>query len=251
MVKPQVGSRSMNKVLIIKTGSTFPFLISKRGDFEHWILSGMQIEPESALIVDVYSGSPLPGFDEISGVVISGSHAMITEHLDWSERTVGWLVEAVEKQIPILGICYGHQLLAYALGGKVGDNPNGCEFGTVEVNLNENARGDKLFGGFSSPLLAQVSHTQSVLRLPDNAMLLASSNVDKNQAFVVGNSAWGVQFHPEFDAEIVIEYINQHREVLLRENKNPDRIIERSFNTHHGSEMLKRFVEILPEKISW
>jgi len=240
----------MNKILLIKAGSTFPFLVSKRGDFEHWILSGMQIEPESALIVDVYSGSPLPRFDEISGVIISGSHAMVTEHDDWSERTVEWLVEAVKKQIPILCICYGHQLLAYALGGEVGDNPNGCEFGTVEVNLNENAQGGKFFGGFSTPLLAHVSHTQSVLRLPDNAMLLASSDVDKNQAFVVGNSAWGVQFHPEFDAEIVIEYINQHREVLLRENKNPDRIIERSFNTHHGSELLKRFVEILHEKIS-
>jgi len=249
MFKLKVSLRFMDKVLIIKTGSTFPFLVSKRGDFEHWILSGMQIEPESALIVDVSNGYPLPGFDGISGVVISGSHAMVTEHPDWSQRTAEWLVEAALKQIPILGICYGHQLLAYALGGEVGDNPNGCEFGTVEVNLNENALGDKLFGGFSTPILAHVSHTQSVLRLPDKARLLASSDVDKNQAFVVGNSAWGVQFHPEFDAEIVIEYINQHSEVLLRENKNPDRIIESSFNTHHGSEMLKRFVEILNEKI--
>ena len=240
----------MNKILVIKAGSTFPFLVSKRGDFEHWILSGMQIEPESALIVDVYSGSPLPGFDGISGVIISGSHAMVTEHPDWSERTGEWLVEAALKQIPILGICYGHQLLAYALGGEVGDNPNGCEFGTVEVNLNENARGDKLLGGFSTPMLAHMSHTQSVLRLPDNTTLLASSDMDKNQAFVFENFAWGVQFHPEFDKEIVVEYINQHRQVLLRENKNPDRIIERAFNTHHGSKILKRFVEILHEKIS-
>jgi len=249
MVKLQVGPRPMDKVLIIKTGKTFPSLVSKRGDFEHWILSGMQIDSDSAIIVDVFSGSPLPGFDGISGVVISGSHAMITEHQDWSERTVEWLLGAVERQIPILGICYGHQLIAYALGGEVGDNPNGCEFGTVEVNLNENARGDKLFGGFSTPMRVHVSHTQSVLRLPDNAKLLASSDVDINQAFVVGNSAWGIQFHPEFDAEIVIEYINQHREILLREHNNPDRIIERCLDTPHGSEMLKRFVEILNEKI--
>jgi GMP synthase (glutamine-hydrolysing) len=240
----------MKKFLVIKTGSTFPFLVSKRGDFEHWILSGMQIEPESALIVDVYNGSPLPGFDGIFGVIISGSHAMVTEHHDWSERTVKWVAEAALKQIPILGICYGHQLLAYALGGEVGDNPNGCEFGTVEVSLNENAREDKLFGGFSTPIFVHVSHAQAVLRLPDNTTLLASSDVDKNQAFVFENFAWGVQFHPEFDSEIVIEYINQHREELLGEDKNPDRIIERSFDTHYGSEILKRFVEISYEKIS-
>lgn len=209
----------------------------------------MQVDSDSAIIVDVFSGSPLPGFDGISGVVISGSHAMITEHQDWNERTGEWLLGAIERQIPILGICYGHQLIAYALGGEVGDNPNGCEFGTVEVNLNENAQEDKLFGGFSTPMRVHVSHTQSVLRLPDNAKLLASSDVDINQAFIVGNSAWGVQFHPEFDAEIVIEYINQHREALLREHNNPDRIIERCLDTPHGSEMLKRFVEILNEKI--
>ena len=249
MVKLKVSLRFMNKILLIKTGSTFPFLVSKRGDFEHWILSGMQVEPENAIIVDVCNDFTLPGFDGISGVIISGSHAMVTEHPDWSERTVEWLVGAVEKQIPILGICYGHQLLAYALGGEVGDNPNGCEFGTVEIKLHENARGDKLFGGFSSSLRVHVSHAQSVLRLPDTATLLVSSDMDRNQAFVVGNSAWGVQFHPEFDAEIVIEYINQHRGALLRENKNPDRIIERCFNTPHGSEILKRFVEILHEKI--
>ncbi len=239
----------MDKILIIKTGSTFPFLASKRGDFEHWILSGMQVDPHGAIIVDVSNGATLPGFDGISGIVISGSHAMVTEHLDWSERTVKWLRGAIERQILILGICYGHQLLAYALGGVVGDNPNGCEFGTVEITLCEHAQKDRLFGDFSSPLGVQVSHTQSVLRLPDTATLLASSAMDSNQAFAVGDYAWGVQFHPEFDAEIIIEYINRNREILLCEHKNPDHIIERCFDTPYGSEILQRFVEILNKGI--
>ena len=238
----------MNKVLIIKTGSTFPFLASKRGDFEHWILSGMQIEPHNALIVDVSKGSTLPGFDGISGVVISGSHEMVTEHPDWSERTVLWLRETVTRKISVLGICYGHQLLAYAFGGEVGDNPNGSEFGTVEVSLNMSAQSDELFRNFHSPLRVHVSHAQSVLRLPHNATLLASSDMDANQAFVVGNSAWGVQFHPEFDVEIVIEYIKQNRRVLLREKEDPDRIIQRSYNTQHGLKILKRFAEIITKK---
>ena len=237
----------MDKILVIKTGSTFPYLISRRGDFEQWILSGIEIELKSALIADVSRGAPLTGFDEISGVIISGSHAMVTEHHDWSERTAKWLLEGAKKRIPTLGICYGHQLLAYALGGEVGYNPNGCEFGTVEVNLNENARGDKLLGGFSTPMLAHMSHTQSVLRLPENATLLASSEMDRNQAFVSDNFAWGVQFHPEFDEEIVVEYVNQHREALLRENRNPDRIIERASNAPYGPQILKRFVEIVRE----
>jgi GMP synthase (glutamine-hydrolysing) len=135
--------------------------------------------------------------------------------------------------------------LAYALGGKVGDNPNGHEFGTVEVNLHQGAQRDALLGGFSTPLKVHVSHFQSVLRLPDNATPLASSALDMHQAFVVGNSAWGVQFHPEFDAEIAIEYIHHHREALLEEQKDPDRLIEKCVDTPYGSKLLKRFVEII------
>ncbi|UCC87581.1 MAG: gamma-glutamyl-gamma-aminobutyrate hydrolase family protein, partial [Anaerolineales bacterium] len=107
----------MKKILIIKAGSSFPSLVSRRGDFEDWILSGMQISPDQAMIVDVCQAGPLPVYHAISGVVITGSHAMVTEHQAWSERTAAWLPGAIERGIPTLGICYGHQLLAYAMGG--------------------------------------------------------------------------------------------------------------------------------------
>ena len=73
---------------------------------------------------------------------------MVTQHLQWSERIAEWLPEAAERQIPTLGICYGHQLLAYALGGKAGNNPQGPEFGTVDVHLTKKAQNDllRLFG---------------------------------------------------------------------------------------------------------
>jgi GMP synthase (glutamine-hydrolysing) len=153
----------MRQILIIKTGSTLPSLLASKGDFEDWVLAGMGIGDDPVSIVDVRDGSPLPAYNETSSVVITGSHSMVSDHDDWSERTAAWLAGAVERQIPILGICYGHQLLAYALGGKVGDNPNGHEYGTVEVRLNEHARQDPLLGGLPNPLKLHVSHTQSVL----------------------------------------------------------------------------------------
>ena len=69
--------------------------------------------------------------------------------------------------------------------------------------------------------------------------------MDVNQAFIVGNSAWGVQFHPEFDAGITTEYINHHREALLEEKQNPDRLIEGCVDTPYGSEILRRFASLL------
>jgi GMP synthase (glutamine-hydrolysing) len=235
----------MRSIIIVKVGSTMPALQAAKGDFDDWILSGLVDSSGERRIVDVCNGGALPPYDGISGIVVTGSHAMVTEHHEWSERTARWLAGAVEKGIPILAICYGHQLLAYALGGEVGNNPNGREFGTIEVHLEESAREDALLGSFSSPIQVHVSHTQSVLRLPPEAKRLASSERDINHAFVVGACAWGVQFHPEFDAEVVREYILSHREALLAEGQNPTELAAKSADTPHGTEILKRFAAVV------
>ncbi|MEW5959767.1 MAG: glutamine amidotransferase [Chloroflexota bacterium] len=239
----------MRKVFIIKVGSTMPALRSKKGDFEDWILAGLKVGHEAQAVVDVRNGCVLPGYDEIAGIVITGSHAMVTEHQAWSERTAVWLAGGVGQGIPILGICYGHQLLAYALGGEVGNNPNGWEFGTVEVHLAEKARQDALLGGFSTPIKVQVSHTQSVLRLPGQAQQLAYSARDPNQTFVVGDCVWGVQFHPEFDAEVVRAYIHSYQEELSGQGQDPADLAATSVETSYGTEILRRFGAIVQARI--
>ncbi len=231
----------MKKLLIIKTGSTLPSLSDKKGDFEDWILSGMGIDKDKAIIADVCNGDTLPEYDQVSGVVITGSHAMVTEHLEWSERTAEWLKSAVNQSFPILGICYGHQLLAYALGGEAGDNPKGMEMGTVNVFLNEDAQNDRLLNGLDNPLKVHVSHQQTVLKLPKDTTRLAVSSGDDCQCFVVGNHIWGLQFHPEFDREITIAYINESRQELISAGKNPDALIESCKDTPYGTEILRRF----------
>jgi GMP synthase (glutamine-hydrolysing) len=235
----------MRSIIIVKVGSTMPSLRSAKGDFEDWILSGLGASNGEKQVVDVCNGGALPAYGGIAGVVVTGSHSMVTEYQEWSERTAMWLARAVEKGIPILGICYGHQLLAYALGGEIGNNPNGREFGTIEVHLEERAREDPLLGGLSTPIQVHVSHTQSVLRLPPEAKRLASSERDINQAFAAGGCAWGVQFHPEFDAEIVREYIHAHSEVLSLEGQNPDELVAKSVDTPHGTAILKRFAAVV------
>lgn len=231
----------MPKILIIKTGSTLPSLLDKHGDFEDWIVAGMAVDPIDALIVDVTGGTRLPKHDRITHAIVTGSHTMITESPDWGSYVEAWLREAVARRVPTLGICFGHQLLAQALGGEVGDNPNGREFGTVEVRLADAAATDNLLGGFTSPIRVHASHTQSVLRLPDQARLLARNDADANQAFGIGECAWGMQFHPEFDAEIVAGYISHHRDELVAEGKDPDRLIQSCTDTPHGAEILRRF----------
>jgi GMP synthase (glutamine-hydrolysing) len=238
-------SRRRGDLLILKMGSTLPSLKSRKGDFEDWIIAGLGLPREGVSVVDVSRGEPLPHLNRHAGIVITGSHAMVTERKDWSERAADWLRDAVSEDLPVLGICYGHQLLAHALGGEVGNNPKGEEFGTVDVALEESARDDKLLGGLPDRIRVHVGHAQSVLRLPERAVRLASTSWDVNHAFRFGATAWGVQFHPEFDVEIVRGYIEHYRARLSAGGQDPDRLLRDITEDVFGSLLLRRFAGLV------
>lgn len=142
-------------------------------------------------------------------------------------------------------VCYGHQLLAHALGGEVGNNPRGREFGTVEVSLEEATRDDPLLGGLPPRIRVHAGHTQSVLRLPAGAVRLASNPWDVNQAVRFRATAWGVQFHPEFDAEIVREYIGHYGVELSAEGQDPARLVMTATEENSGRLLLRKFAQLV------
>jgi GMP synthase (glutamine-hydrolysing) len=154
----------------------------------------------------------------------------------------------VEEELPVLGICYGHQLLAHALGGTIADNPLGHEFGTLDVTLNLSGLRDRLLGGLPNPVSVHLSHTQTVLALPAGCTPLAESAMDAHQAFRVGDRAWGVQFHPEFDAHVIRAYIQNDRARLLQEGQDPDHLLRTVRDTPHGDHILRRFLEIVDDE---
>jgi len=238
----------LKPLLIVKTGATLPEIAEQHGDFENWIESGLGYRSDEIDVVSVYEGEALPDAGVISGVVITGSSALVTEREAWSERCAGWLPNLVEREIPVLGICYGHQLLAHALGGRVERNPLGREIGTVEVRFDAGFRDDLLLGELPEKISVQVSHVESVVALPPAAAHRGASSGDPNQAFAYGSCAWGVQFHPEFDAEIVRGYVRARRAALLEEGLDPDAISSAARDTDHGTRVLRRFGEIVRDR---
>src|SRR5690606_15176642 len=124
-------------LIIFKVGDTFPDLAAEIGDFEQWIKTGLGQTDLPVTVVDPRKPDPLPVISDVAGAIITGSHSMVTDREAWSENLGVWLREAVTAQVPVLGICYGHQLLAHALGGEVAHHPVGLEIGTVSVTLNE------------------------------------------------------------------------------------------------------------------
>ncbi|MFC7459608.1 glutamine amidotransferase [Hydrogenophaga defluvii] len=194
-------------LLILKVGSTHPHIAAELQDFEHWIQAGLQDPALPVTVIDPREGQALPAQADIAGVVVTGSHSMVSDREPWSEAAAAWLRDAVAAEVPVLGICYGHQLLAHALGGEVGYHPQGIELGTVPVTLSAAAQSDPLFAGLPTQFDAQAAHRQSVRRLPDGATLLASNDFEPHHAFRFGSRAWGVQFHPEFGEAATHAYL--------------------------------------------
>lgn len=240
----------MTALLVIKTGDAIPSIAAKRRDFETWIAAGAGLSLADVVVVRVFQGEPLPEPERVPGVIVTGSSSTLTDRELWSENTARWLARAVALDKPVLGICYGHQLLAHALGGEVRHNPRGREIGTVDVKLNSHAKNDPLFGAFSQLLHLPVAHRQAVVRLPPHASVLGTSRRDPHHIVRYGSAAWGVQFHPEFDANIVRAYIDASRDDLMQEGLDPEAIWHSATDTADGTFVLRRFAEIVRKGIA-
>jgi GMP synthase (glutamine-hydrolysing) len=238
----------MKKLLILKLGDTLPDLAARRGDFEDWFIHGLELDTAQLEVFDPRSGADFPPFAQVAGILLTGSHTMVTEYPDWSERTASWVKRAVENNIPTLGVCFGHQLLAHAFGGQVDNNPRGTQEGTTCVELTPEGQADPLLGELSANFDAQVSHTQSVLALPEGAIRLAFDDWDANQAFRIGQNAWGVQFHPEMDADIASTYIHAESEGLKAEGQNPEQMLATVRETPVAAQALRQFAKLVFEK---
>jgi GMP synthase (glutamine-hydrolysing) len=236
----------MSRLLIVKTGTTFSTLRAIKGDFDDWVVKGFgRDRAVHADVAHVSAGEELPPPSDYDGVVVTGSHDMVTDRAEWSERAARWLVGAVRAEVPTLGICYGHQLLAHAFGGRVGDNPGGPEFGTVAVTPNAFGSLDPLLSGFQGPFKAHMCHQQSVLELPKGAVPLAASRREPCAAFVISRCAWGVQFHPEFDSRILKAYVLRYKDEMAALGLDVQEAFGSCMETGCGHEIFQRFLDVV------
>lgn len=135
---------------------------------------------------------PIQSFD---GIIISGSQSSVyDEDRPWIQTLSRWMEGAIADGLPILGVCWGHQLLAQVLGGTVRGGP--YELGYVEIDQETD---DPIWEGLPNPFTAFASHSDHVVALPTDATMLASNETGV-QAFRY-EQVYAVQFHPEYDRE--------------------------------------------------
>lgn len=234
----------MKTLYIMKVGTTFPAIKAQYGDFDQWTARALG-EGVTIGVVDVEHGAALPAIESCAGVVITGSHSMVTDNLPWSVQLEQWLRDALKAALPILGVCYGHQLLARAAGGDVANHPQGKEVGTVAIQRLPACDGDPLLGALPSSFLAHTTHLQSVLTLPVGAIRLASNRFEPNHAFRLGERAYGVQFHPEYSVDIMRAYIEAQQEPLESAGRDVAVLLDGVRDTPDAAQVMTRFVDLV------
>ncbi len=233
----------MGTILIIKTGSILDVVKQKYGDFEDLILNQIGIGKDSANVISVYKNEPPYLPRGTSSIIITGSKAMITDEEPWMKVTAAWLKKIYHNNIPVLGICFGHQLLAYAFGGNVGYHPNGPEYGQSLIKKVGDVSKDPLFGGLPEEFLGYVAHYQSILQLPDQAHVLAASDFEASHGVKFKNNIWGVQFHPEFNKEIANHYLEYQEEVLKSRGYRVEQLSQQIQEPEYGRQILQRLYQ--------
>jgi GMP synthase (glutamine-hydrolysing) len=228
----------MQPVGILVTGDPVPLARAARGSFTDMIRRALGDDFSGAVReLRAEAAEPLPDAAELSALVITGSAASVTERAPWMLRSERWLVELVGAGLPIFGLCFGHQLLARALGGQVTANARGREIGTVVVRR---TRDDELF--VDAELEANMTHVDSVAELPPGAHVVAATDLDPHAAIRFAERVWGVQFHPEFDAATLRAYIRQRAEILTGEGFEPEALEAAVGDAPRSRALLSRFI---------
>ena len=140
-------------------------------------------------------------FSKISGIILGGSsefgfsrrYPNLRQKI---KKTTPFIKKAIKENVPVLGICLGHQYLAFILGSEIIADKSQEEVGTFKVSLTRSGKTDPLFSKMPLEFFVQEGHKCSIKKLPKGAVLLAKGKKCKIQAFRFKN-AYGVQFHPE------------------------------------------------------
>jgi len=141
---------------------------------------------------------------DMDGWIITGSKHGVYEDHDWIPPLENFLRETYAAAVPIVGICFGHQILAQALGGKVEKFEGGWSVGVESYTLD----------GYPEPVQLIAWHQDQVIEPPAEASLAGASPFCRYAALAYGDRAYSIQPHPEFEAGFISRLIKSRRGIL-------------------------------------
>lgn len=224
-------------------GQPLPEVEQRRGDYGRLIRTHARTGAAVRWVThDVRRAAPLPGPRDADAFIMTGSSSSVTERAPWMLRAEELLRQIVFARTPFLGICFGHQMLAQALGGEVRKNPFGREIGTVRLART----GDSpLFAGLPRTFDVHQTHVDAVTRLPLGAEVLATTARDPVAAYRLGAGVHAVQFHPEMDADIIRGYVTARASIIRDEGGDPEALLAGVHDGTRGHDVLRNFVRYI------
>jgi GMP synthase-like glutamine amidotransferase len=192
------------RIGILQTGRSPEVLRSTHGDYNDMIvrfLDGEGFAFETYPVLDQVFPESAQACD---GWLITGSKFCTYEDHPWIPPLQELIREIFAAGVPLTGICFGHQIIAQALGGKVERCAGGWSIGAEQYEMK----------GFAEAIRVLAWHQDQVTELPDDARVLASSQSCKYAALAYGGTVFTIQPHPEFNAEFMADLLDARRDVL-------------------------------------
>jgi GMP synthase (glutamine-hydrolysing) len=233
---------SIPRLVVVQTGTAAKAIVREHGDYPDWFNRSLGAELP---VVRVDLGAPLELPAGTRGVIVSGSPLSLTEPAPWMSDVAEELLRIGERGTPVLGVCFGHQMLGRAAGSQVVRNPKGREIGTVQVQLTPEGRRDPLFRGWAAEdgtIEMQATHLDAVAEVPAGAALLASNEKCATQAFRFSDTVASVQFHPELDPDTLRALIDSRASAIRAEGLSPERLRAEVRDTP-GAKLLRAFAD--------
>lgn len=147
-------------------------------------------------------------FENVDGVISMGGPQNVGDGSPWMDAQIEFLREAHQRQLPVIGVCLGAQLIAHALGGKVAPLPK-PEIGFPLVSQLPVANTETILAGIPWRTRQFQWHSQGIVELPPGATLLQTSEACKVQSYRIGLRTYAFQYHFECDREMVRAYIDE------------------------------------------
>lgn len=230
------------KIAILKTDAVRPEWVPTYGEYPDMFQRLLhQVDPTIEFEVwDVEKGEFPERTDQVDAFLITGSKSSVYDDKPWIRELEAFVRRLRDEGCKVIGICFGHQMIARALGGRVEKSDKGWGVGIHQYRITDDSLQDGEGGSFR--LLA--SHQDQVLALPPDARVVAENEHCEIAAFKVGEQLLAFQGHPEFIPEYSRE-IMEFRKALIGATRVTEGMASLENNTHEGERVARWMLDFV------